>query len=68
MLPRLIRRGSMFVPISFEFVSTQIVPNATHQIVPHGALGWTAGGQSVRSRVERVASLPALLALLVQRP
>ena len=39
-------RGSMAVPISPECVLTQTAPNATNQIVPHGAFGRTAGGQS----------------------
>ena len=38
--PRLIRRAAMAVPISPERVLTRTIPNATNQIVPHGASKW----------------------------
>ena len=47
--PRFIRRGLMCVPISPECVLTRTIPNATNQIVPHGALGRTTGGEVIKS-------------------
>ena len=70
--PCLIRRGSMSVPIFPGCVLTRIIPNATNQIVPHGALGRTAGGQSggqsVDSRwtVNRQSVMARMLCLFEQ--